>query len=493
MLRNKIKNKVSKYSFEIRHITVFFIVLILFQFVLAFVQKSSLNDYLLETQNWYQKHSAERLAIITSMSTELLFENLIQKKYPAELEERKIISSFNVIVKQQLLQKSVNKILLILSKDDKIYVMDSGNKLYQFLLGNLEPFDRSKDEHFDEIELYLSLKNKMRNEEIIFSELVDNEAFNIFVPFVPDGEYLGVMFMKITPSFAFITDEIAKNFDNVSIVYSILIFVGLIGIFFVSSQAVKERNEVKQKLLDEHKENIKNQVRAEKEILFTKRIYHTHHKAEKIIGFIKEDVRNVNSENIDNSRDKIITYSNFISRIIYDMKWYDQAINTIVNPMFRTNINEAIQFIVENVFLRISSKNDMFEFKLSLDHNIPIVHVNEFVVWEIIEPLIQNSIDHSGKKFVNIGITTQFDKETKVSSIIIEDDGVGVESELLEIKDEGIKEIFIENKSTKNYDNANAGYGCYIAYQMAVLRCGWKLDVVNNQNGGCAFTIKINN
>lgn len=491
MLRNKIKNKVSKYRFEIRHVTVFFIVLILFQFILAFVQKSSLNDYLLETQNWYQKHSAERMAIITSMSMELLFQNLIQHKYKGELEERKIVSSFNVIAKQQLLQKSVNKILLILMEDDRIYVMDSGSKLYSFLSDDLEPYNEQNGIHSEEIGLFLQLKDKIQRDEIIHSELEDNKAFNIFVPFVPDGEYLGVMFMKITPKFSFITNEIAKNFDNVSIIYSILIFVGLISIFLVSSQAVKERNEAKQKLLEEHKENIKNQVRAEKEILFTKRIYHTHHKSEKIIGFIKEDVRNVNSNNIDASKERIITYSNFISRIIYDMKWYDQAINTIVNPMFKTNINEAIQFMVDNIFLRISSKNDMFEIKLNLDKSVPLVHVNEFVVWEIIEPLIQNSIDHGNKKIIQIEVTTKFDKETQISSIIIEDDGVGVDPELLEIQEQGVKNIFIENKSTKKLENANSGYGCYIAYQMAVIRCGWKLDVDNNQKGGCTFRITI--
>lgn len=493
MLNKKIKNKFSQYSFEIRHITIFFIVLILFQFILAFVQKNSLNDYLVETQSWYQKHSAERLAIITSTSMELLFENLIQRKYISELEERKIVSSFNVIVKQQLLQKSVNKILLILMKEDSIYVMDSGNQLYKYLLNELPPYNKNNLNHSEEISLFLNLKSKIQRDEIIYSELKNNEAFNIFVPFVPDGEYLGVMFMKITPTFSFITNEIAKNFDNVSIIYSLLIFLGLILIFLVSSQAVKERNEAKQKLLEEHKENIKNQVRAEKELLFTKRIYHTHHKAEKIIGFIKEDVRNVNSENIVFSKDRIITYSNFISRIIYDMKWYDQAINTIINPMFSTKINDAIQFIVDNVFLRVSSKNDMFEFNLKLDDSIPDVHVNEFVVWEIIEPLIQNSIDHGGKKIINITITTKYEKEKNQTIIIIEDDGVGVDNELMIIQYQGIKNIFVENKSTKKSENSNSGYGCYIAYQMAVERCGWELDVINKDSGGCAFIIKIKN
>ena len=35
----------------------------------------------------------------------------------------------------------------------------------------------------------------------------------------------------------------------------------------------------------------KKQINYEKELLFTKRIYHTHHKAEKVMGFIKEDLR----------------------------------------------------------------------------------------------------------------------------------------------------------------------------------------------------------
>ncbi len=72
------------------------------------------------------------------------------------------------------------------------------------------------------------------------------------------------------------------------------------------------------------------------------------------------------------SRNASSTYSNFISRIIYDMKWYDQDINTIVNPIFRTNINAMIEFIVHHVFLRISSKNEMFEFQLALDPALPL-------------------------------------------------------------------------------------------------------------------------
>ena len=493
MFKKYLRNKISKYRFEIRHITIFFTILILFQIVLVFVQKTSLNDFLSETQDWYKKYSAERLATITSTSMELLFENLFLSKSVSNLEDEKIVYSFNVIFKQQLIQRAVDDICLILVKDQKIYVIDSGQKLDEYIKGKLTPYDARMKTHNEALKFFLPLQDSLKASEEIYSTLVNKKTFNILVPFVPNGEYLGVMYLKITPDFTFLTDEISANFDRVSLVYSTLIFLGLIAIFLVSSQAVKERNEAQKKLFEEHTENLEKQIKFEKESLFTKRIYHTHHKAEKIMGFIKEDVRRLNPGNLEDIKDRVITYSNFISRIIYDMKWYDQEINTIVNPMFHTDINKVIKFIIQNVFLRISSKNDMFEFQLDLDESVPKVYVNEFIVWEILEPLIQNSIDHGNKRLIKILIKTNYDKGKNISYITISDNGVGVVKELLERDEYGVKKIFLENQSTRLSRDINSGYGCYIAYQMAVCRCGWKLDVENQKENGCMFSITIKN
>jgi signal transduction histidine kinase len=460
---------------------------------MVFIQKTSLNDFLSETQDWYKKYSAERFAIITSTSMELLFENLFLNKSISDLEDEKIVYSFNVIFKTPLIQKSADDICLILIRDRQLYIVDSGQKLDDFLRGTLKPYDPGVHAHGEALSFFLSLKDKIKGTEVIYSNLVNKKTFNILVPFVPNGEYLGVMYLKVTPDFSFLTDEIASNFDKVSLLYSSLIFLGLIAIFLVSSQAVRERNEAQRKLFEEHSENLEKQIQFEKESLFTKRIYHTHHKAEKIMGFIKEDVRRMEPENLEIIKSRVITYSNFISRIIYDMKWYDQEINTIVNPMFNTDINKVIKFILEHVFLRISSKNDMFEFKVDLDEFIPKVKVNEFVVWEILEPLIQNSIDHGNKRSITIYIKTKYDKESNRTIIIIEDDGVGIVNELLEINENGMKKIFLEHETTKSHLNINSGYGCYIAYQMAVGRCGWNLDAENLTGSGCRFTIKIQN
>ncbi len=489
MLKQKLLKKYSQYRFEISHITIFFTVLIIFQIVVTFIQKSSINDLLVQTQKWYQKDAAERLAIVTTTSLELMAENMLFQKQLVESEERKIISSLNVIFRQQLIQGSVQDISLILTKKHRLYVIDSGQQFNDYLKNTLVPYTPDMIKHKEGVDLFLSKKETMRSQEVIFGTLDGENAVQILVPFVPNGEYLGVLYMKIKPNFSFITTEVTDSLNYVTLLYSGLIFLGLLSIFIVSSQAVKERNEAQEHLYEEHEENIKKEIRLEKESLFTKRIYHTHHKAEKIIGFIKEDVRKIESD--DFLKKRIITYSNFISRIMYDMKWYDQPINTIVNPMFRTNINEVTKFILDYVFLRISSKNEMFEFKTGFDEKMPFVPINEFVIWEILEPLIQNSIDHGKKQQITISISTEYDEKTRKSVLTISDTGVGIKPELLEIGDNGIKRIFLENESTKIVTTSGAGYGCYIAYQMAVGKCGWEMDAENLDSGGCRFTMKI--
>jgi signal transduction histidine kinase len=262
--------------------------------------------------------------------------------------------------------------------------------------------------------------------------------------------------------------------------------------YFISSYTVKERDETQKMLFEEHEENIKKQITYEKELTFTKRIYHTHHKAEKIMGFIKEDLRNLSSENIDDIKYRVSKYSNFISRVIYDMKWYDPPIQAIRNQMFKTDLNDVIKFIIDNIFLRISSKSYAYELKLDADPEIPTVPVNEFVVWEIIEPLIQNSIDHGGESNLIITCKTKFDKSSNNTYVTIEDNGNGISPELLKIGSGGVKNIFKENITTKNTGLPNSGYGSYIAHEICK-RCGWDIDAANLEGGGCKFTITIPN
>lgn len=488
----KLSSKLSLYRFEIRHIIVLFTVLISFQVILSFFQKSVLSEFLVETQSWFQKYYAERLAIVTSTNVELLFENQQRLKANYDIEDQSIVYSINIIFKQQLIQRSVEDISLILVKNHKLYIIDGGQKLYAYFQDGLTPYQEGTDSrHAAGINYFLRMKDQIKENEKILSAVTNQRTFDVLVPFVPDGEYLGVFYMRITPEFTFLTNEVQSNFNKASIIFSALIFIGLVAIFAVSSYAVKERNEAQDRLFVEHEQNLQKQIQLERESLFTKRIYHTHHKAEKIMGFIKNDVRTMKQDNLDELKQRVIAYSNFISRIIYDMKWYDQDINTIINPIFKTDMNKVIEFIVHHVFLRISSANEMFTFEMSLDPALPVVHVNEFIVWEIFEPLIQNAIDHGGKDKITIRLITAYDPDAKASTVRIEDDGQGILGDLLDIGQKGIKKIFLEKESTHTHNGSHSGYGCYIAYQMAVGKCGWSMDAVNLTSGGSCFIITI--
>jgi signal transduction histidine kinase len=490
----RVRTKLSQYRFEIRHIIVLFAVLVAFQVVLAFLQKSFLGDFLQGAQSWFQKYYAERIAIVTSSSLELLFQNQPRTGDGTAGGDNRMVTSFNVFLKQQLIQRSIEDISLILLKDRRIYLINSGQTLQAYFEGALRPHDGDTATAAAQgIHFFLSVQDELRQHEKIISRVSNEHTFDVAVPFVPEGEYIGALYMRITPNFTFLTDEVRANFDRVSLAFSALIVVGLIAMFLVSSHAVRERNDMQRQFFEEHQEYLAGRIRLEKESLFTKRIYHTHHKAEKIMGFIKDDVRKMNAENLGQIRKRVITYSNFISRIIYDMKWYDQEINTIVNPMFRTNINAVLEFIVQHVFLRLSSKNEMFEFVMDLDPALPPVNVNEFTVWEIVEPLIQNAIDHSGKHFVTINIHTGYDAAGHRSTVSIADNGEGIAEELLVPAAKGVKRVFLESETTKKALGLHSGYGCYIAHQLAVGKCGWELDAENMKDGGCIFTLTINN
>jgi hypothetical protein len=491
MGKKKIIDKLKDYHFEFKHLTVLFIILFSFQLILSFINKSSINSFLKNTQEWYQKDSAERLANLTTTSFELLIETFNPKEIPDEKEVRSIVQSFDIIFSQQALQHNIEEICVLVFRNNRIYAIDDGKVLYNVLIRNIDVTELSKISHASAVHMFENIKDELITKEQIYSFLTDKQTFNIFVPFVVKGELVGVLYMKNTPNFSFITSQISSSYDETSVIYLSLILFGLLAMYFISSYTVKERDDAQKLLFEEHEKNLKKQIHYEKEMLFTKRIYHTHHKAEKVMGFIKDDLRNLRSDNTDEIKERVTKYSNFISRVIYDMKWFDPPLQTIRNPIFKTNLNNVIRFIVEHIFLRISQESHAFEIKLDLDENLPIVLVNEFVIWEIIEPLIQNSIEHGSEPLLTICIKTAYNQEDKVSIIEVADNGNGIIPELLETDKTGVQIIFRENVTSKKSEEQNVGYGCYIAYEISK-RCGWELKA-ENLNKGCKFIITIKN
>lgn len=491
-MKNRIANKISKYRFEFRHITVLLVVLISFQIILSFIQKSSLSSFLNKTQVWYQRDSAERMANLSTTSLELLVGNMNNDVDRTEEQEQKIVQAFDIIFSQQLLEPNVEETCLIILKGNVPSVINEGNDFYNFLTKTSTNID-AKNKSEKALKLFITNFESLKRSEEIFTVLDSSNTFHILVPFIPYGEFVGAFYMRNKPNFEFITQEVLSNYNEVALIYTSLIFLGLLAMYYISSFTVKERDEARELFFEEKEQHLKDSIDHEKESMFTKRIYHTHHKAEKVMGFIKEDLRMLNSQNIEETKDRTTKYANFVSRVIYDMKWYDPPIQTIRNQVFSTDINGAVKFIVNNLFLRLSKSTNIFSFDLNLDNSIPNVHVNEFVVWEILEPLIQNSIDHSTRENIIVKIETKYDHENKKSRIYISDNGKGLDSFLMDLDEKGIKKIFSENVSTKFVEERNSGYGCYIAFQMATVRCGWKMDAENLIDGGCKFSIEIQN
>jgi hypothetical protein len=479
------------YRFEFHHLLVVLISLIIFQIVVSIIHKTSLQNLLLKTQDWYQRDEAERMANLTTTSLELLLENI-----PPHLtadRQRQIIQAFDIVLSQQLLQQNVQEICLIAPYQNKFIALDEGRQIFNFFINNDRFMEDQAGKHSTAIKLFEQAREEVQNNERTYSFREDAEkdvqTFHVFVPFVPRGEFTGAIYVKNTPDFSYITGEIISSFDTISGLFIVLIFLGLLAMFYISSYTVTARDEAQKLLFQEKEKLIAEQIHHRKEAQFTMRIYHTHHKAEKVMGFIKEDLHQLTAESIESIKYRVGKYANFISRVIYDMKWYEPPVQSIRNPMFRTDLNEVIRFIAENIFKRTSTSSG-YNFELDLQKEIPILNVNEFVIWEIIEPLIQNSIEHSGKNNVRIRILTRTNKDKNEAVLIIADNGKGIAKELLETAGTGRQQIFEDHVSTKT-DQSNSGYGCYIAYEIATQRCNWQITAGNNETGGAQFTVTI--
>ncbi|MEI7906543.1 MAG: histidine kinase, partial [Bacteroidota bacterium] len=319
----RIWDSTRQYRFEIRHLTVLFIVLIVFQTVISFVHKISLQKILFRTQEWYQQDSAERLANLTTTSLELLLEAKSKNQALPQQEINKIIGNLNIILSQQYLHQNVQEICLLVKVDSSIIAIDDGQALYTYIFGAPKDIPPSQWDHSEAMKMYLSIRDEFRSRERIQTVVADKQIFHIFVPFVPRGEFVGAIYMKNKPDFSVITNEMISTYDETAITYTALIFFGLLAMFFISTYTLQERNRAQELLFEEQKRHLAEQINIQNELLFTKRIYHTHHKAEKVMGFIKEDMRVLTVTNIDLIKTRITKYANFIARVIYDMKWYD--------------------------------------------------------------------------------------------------------------------------------------------------------------------------
>ena len=130
----RLRERYHKYRIEIRHITVIALVLIVFQFVVLFMNQNSLGKVFIKSQQWYQQDAAERIANLTATSIEMLLESKGPQAKLSDSEERKIIQDFNIIFSQQLLDKNVQSVSILIPHGNDIIAIDDGKQLYDYLL-----------------------------------------------------------------------------------------------------------------------------------------------------------------------------------------------------------------------------------------------------------------------------------------------------------------------------------------------------------------------
>ncbi len=489
---SRLLERYTKYQLEIRHFIIIILVLIAFQFIVLFMNHNSVQKVFVRSQEWYQQDAAERIAILTSTSLEMLLESKSSHRKFSETEVRNIIKDFNIIFSQQLLDKNVQAMCILIPRDSSVIAIDDGKQLFDFFFGDPKKVQGSNELHADAIRMFRMIRDTLQQSEQTCTYIEQQHVFHVFVPFVPHGEFVGAEYMRATPDLSFLTEEMSSNYDQTALVYSGLIIAGLIAILYLSARTLRERNRAQHLLFEEQKRHLADQINIQKEMHFTKRIYHTYHKAEKIGGFIKEDLREMTPGNMAVVKERINKYASFVARVIYDMKWYDPPIQTIRGPMFRTNMNDVIRFIVENIFKRITDNRGGVDFVLDLDPALQPVSINEYAFWEVIEPIIQNSLDHANVENNVITIKTTFFPGRHESTIVVSDIGKGMRSDLLEYDQRGVKKIFGEHMTSGGSNGReHGGYGCYIAYELATQRFGWQLDAVNLPGGGAQFTFTI--
>ena len=479
-----------KYRFEIRHLAILFLVLIAFQVIVLFISQQSLQSLYDSSRDWYQQDAAERIANLTATSFELLLESTAGQ-VQSDAQRQQIIQDFNIIFSQQILDQNVESVSILILSGDQVVSIRDGRDLYDHFYGAGVTSDALETPQPAVTDLFREVQMTLRSTEQIQTIVEGTGVFHVFVPFVPRGEYAGAVYMRSTPNLSFLTDALSLSYDETVLAYAALIIIGLVAMFYISTRTLQERDEAQKALFEEQKEHLADQIHNQKELVFTKRIYHTHHKAEKVSGFVKEDLRKMTPDNMADLKARIDKYISFIGRVIYDMKWYDPPLQTIRGPMFRTDVNALIRFLVDNIFRRGTQSRTEVRIDLVLEEGLPRVQANEYVIWEVLEPLIQNALDHTTGSDIIITVRTSYDAAAGRGSIFIEDTGAGIERQLLERDASGIRRIFLEDVTHDKggQGKGHSGYGCYISHEIATQRLGWSLDAGNRATGGAQFTI----
>jgi hypothetical protein len=483
------KKNFKLFHFEIYHFIIILIVVVISQLLIPVINSFNTKKLIDQVMDYYRWDVAERMADQTTTSLELLFQRVYETSYQQDILKQATIEAIDIIIYQENLQRNVEDFFIILGKGNNIRFYNTGGRLFEAVFNNKELADpvSIQDKDFI-IDWYKRVSQKLYKDETIQYTTEQSNIFLFLVPFSVKGEVSGAVYMKINPKLEDIERAFISSFRQTGALFSILIFLGILAMFVMTNYIINERDVAQEELYKKKALKLTKDIENQKENMFVQRIYHAHHKVEKIIGFVKQDLLKWPDDLSTDIKGRINKYINFIGRVIYSMKTINPPISVNINPNFKTNVNEVLIFIVQHIFRRVYKEGQQFKFETQFDDGVPIIHINEFVMWEICEPIINNAIDHNKSGKTIITITTVYIHSKKMISIQIKDNGIGIDKSLLKVGKDGVKIIFNQHSTTKK-KSVNSGNGCYIAYENCK-RCGWQLDADNNSDGAIV-TINI--
>lgn len=468
------------YHFEVYHFIILTIIIILSQVLLSYLNMSSTKNLLNKTMENYKLETAERQSDFITSSIELFLQKFVEHSYNQN-DITQSIESIDYLIYQQLLQKNVEDFCVVFNSGNKTRIIDNGKDILNFVVKGKLPENTASNKRIKVKEYFSEAKRDIFYNEEIKTFVENDQTFHVFVPFSIKGEVIGAVYQKITPDIAGMKSIISSSFSYTGAWVSAIILFSLLLVFIFTNYVINERDIAKAELYKQKEKQLTQLIETRKEASFARRIYHAHHKVEKIIGFAKEDLLKISSTIYPEISFRLNKYMNFIGRAIYGMKTKNPPVKVIRNPSFNTDINKLLKFIVNNIFRRVYKESDQYEFNLQFDENCPLIHINEYVAWEIFEPVINNAIDHNKTDKIEITISSKYDSKRKEIIVEILDNGEGIKSDFLKEDKSGVQRIFKENISSKN-NSDNSGYGCYIAYENC-RRCGWTIKAGNNKQG----------
>jgi hypothetical protein len=249
--------KLKNIQFGWKHILVIFITLIIFQVFVSHLQQNTLRDLLSDTMDWYKKNSAEQIGNLTTTSLELLLESdPLDNSKDKVSRERNIIHALNSILKQPLMKRNVEEMCVILPYKDTFIATDLGQALYAYFYNRQVSEALVNPIHNNAIAMYAGLHNDMIKSELITSLQEGQNIFHVFVPLVPYGEYSGAVYLKIHPDVSIISHQILSSFNKTTLVFSSLILMGLLAMFYISTYTLRERDEARELLYKERETHL---------------------------------------------------------------------------------------------------------------------------------------------------------------------------------------------------------------------------------------------